>query len=293
MNRLITVLSYLDIFDQNSCLIKADANVSIKASGYKRVEIKNITGFRQIERALFYEVERQKKEVEEDKQIVQETRAWNSESTFSLRTKETEEDYGYIIDTDLVEIDIKDWKVKVPELAEAKLTRFTQTHKIKKLDAEVIAAEKGLADLFEKVAEEINPELAAKWLRRELVRVMNYNKKTYRDLKIDERHLVGLLRLVENKKITDATAKTILEKLMEYPFDVEKYVQDNNLLLVSDKQELEKVCKEALKENPMAVEDFKNGEKKALNFLVGKVMQKTKGKAKPDIVHKILSRLIR
>jgi len=300
MNRLITILSYLEIFDQNSCLIKADANISVKESNYSRVEIKNITGFKEIERALFYEVARQKKEVSEGKKIKQETRAWNSElgTTFSLRTKETEEDYGYIIDPDLTKIEITDsWikqiKKEMPELAEEKLKKFTETHKIKQLDAEVIAAEKGLAEMFEKVAENVDPLLAAKWLRRELVRVMNYNKKTFADLEIDETHMIDLLKLVESKQITDTTAQKIMEKLMEKPFDVNKYVKEHNLLAVSDTLTLDKFCKEAIKENPMAVEDYKNGEQKALNFLVGKVMQKTKGKATPKIVHELLKRLIK
>jgi len=300
MNRLITVLSYLEIFNQDNCIIKADANISIKESGYTRVEIKNITGFKEIERALFYEVARQKQEVKEGKKIKQETRAWDSEqgTTFSLRTKETEEDYGYIIDPDLTKIEItdlmiKEIKKKMPELAEEKLKKFTEKHKIKALDAEVIASEKGLAELFEKVAEKVDPVLAAKWLRRELVRVMNYNKKTFADLEIDETHMIDLLKLVESKKITDTTAQKIMEKLMEKPFDVNKYVKEHNLVAVSDTMILEKFCEEAIKENPIAIEDYKNGEEKALNFVVGKVMQKTKGKANPKIVHEILKKLIK
>ena len=112
MKQLITILEYLEIFDVDNCIIKADANVSIKESGYIRAEIKNITGFKDIERALKYEVQRQKKEISEGKKLKQETRAWNSDKglTFSLRTKEVEEEYGYIIDPDLVRIELKkDW----------------------------------------------------------------------------------------------------------------------------------------------------------------------------------------
>ncbi|MBI3036048.1 Asp-tRNA(Asn)/Glu-tRNA(Gln) amidotransferase subunit GatB [Candidatus Woesearchaeota archaeon] len=175
MKQLIGVLNYLEIFDINEGIIKADANISIRESGYKRVEIKNITGFREIERALFYEVKRQK---EEAHKIEQETRAWDSEKgiTFSLRKKETEEDYGYIIDTDLTLVEITDkWireiKKVMPELAQEKIKKFIGMD-IKRDDAEVLASDKFLANMFEKVAEEINPLLAAKWLRRELVRVL-------------------------------------------------------------------------------------------------------------------------
>lgn len=297
MKQLIGVLNYLEIFDINNGIIKADANISIKESSYKRVEIKNITGFKEIERALLYEVKRQK---EEAHKIEQETRAWDSERgiTYSLRKKETEEDYGYIIDTDLTLVEITDkWineiKKHMPELAQDKVKKFVEKHKIKKEDAEILAAEKELAEMFEKVAEEINPILAAKWLRRELVRVLNYNKKELHEVEIDENHMIDLLKLVEDKKITDSVASKILEKLIEKPFDVKEYVKKEKLEAVSDVSELEKYCREAIAENPQAVEDYKNGEKKALNFIVGKIMQKTRGKATPKEVNEIILRLIK
>ena len=300
MKQLITVLNYLGIFDINRCIIKADANVSIKESNYKRAEIKNITGFKEIERALKYEVERQKHDVAEGKKIVQETRAWDSQNgiTFSLRQKEVEEEYGYIIDPDLVSIEINDELIKevksgMPELAQDKILKYLKKYKIKKEDAEVIAQERLLAELFEKVASEINPVLAAKWLRRELVRVLNYNKKEIHQLKIDESHLIDLLKLVESKKITDTTGQKLMEKLIEKPFDVNKYVEKEGLIAVSDKGELKKFCKEAIDENPKAIEDFKSGNEKALQFIVGQVMRKTKGKASPKEVNEILKELLK
>ena len=299
MKQLITVLDYLEIFDVNEGIIKADANVSIKESNYTRVEIKNITGFKEIESALLYEVNRQKEEIKHGKKIHQETRAWDSEKgiTFSLRKKEAEEEYGYIIDTDLVIIDItQKWlneiKKHMPELAQDKVRKFVEKHKIRKEDAEVIAAEKELAEMFEKVAEEINPILAAKWLRRELLRVLNYNKKELHDVEIDEKHMIDLLRLVESKKITDNVASKILEKLIEKPFDVNEYVRKEKLEALSDVSELEKYCMEAIADNPKAVEDYKKGEAKALNYIVGAVMRKSKGKATPKEVNEIILRLI-
>ena len=297
MKQLITVLNYLEIFDINEGIIKADANISIKESGYKRVEIKNITGFKEIERALLYEVKRQK---EEAHKIEQETRSWDSERgiTFSLRKKETEEDYGYIIDTDLTLVEItgkwlNEIKKQMPELAQDKVKKFIQKHKLKKEDAEIIAAEKQLAEMFEKVAEEINPILAAKWLRKELLRVLNYNKKALHEVEINEKHMIDLLKLVEAKKITDNVASKLLEKLVEKPFDVKQYIKKEGLEAVSDVSELEKYCKEAIAENPQAIEDYKKGEKKALNFIVGSVMKKTRGKATQKEVNEIILRLIK
>ncbi|MBI4452054.1 Asp-tRNA(Asn)/Glu-tRNA(Gln) amidotransferase subunit GatB [Candidatus Woesearchaeota archaeon] len=300
MKQLITVLDYLEIFDINNGIIKADANVSIKESGYTRIEIKNITGFKEIERALMYEVNRQQNEIKNNKKIHQETRAWDSERgiTFSLRKKETEEDYGYIIDTDLVVTEItgkwlSEIKKHMPELAQDKVKKFVDKHKIKKDDAEIIAADKQLAEMFEKVAKHVNPELAAKWIRRELIRVLNYNKKELKEVSLTEKHLVDLLKLIEQRKITDNIGQQIIEKLVENPFDVNEYVKKEKLEAVSDVLELEKYCKEAIAENPKAVEDYKKGEAKALNFIIGSVMRKSKGKATPKEVNEIILRLIK
>ncbi|MFC1768811.1 Asp-tRNA(Asn)/Glu-tRNA(Gln) amidotransferase subunit GatB [Nanoarchaeota archaeon] len=294
MKQLIKVLSYIGIFDENNGIIKADANISVKESGYIRTEVKNITGFKEIERALNFEIDRQRQE-----KVVQETRAWDSSTgvTFSLRTKETEEDYGYIIDPDLTAITItKDMineaKQSLPELAHDKISKFMEKHKLKKEDAEIISAEKELAELFERVAEEVDPILAAKWLRRELVRVLNYGKKALKDIELDEKNLIILLKLIETKKITDTVGQKLMEKLIEGSFDVEQHVKKEGLIAVSDTKEIEKFCKEAIEENKKAIEDFKSGNEKALNFVVGSVMRKTKGKATPAEVNKILKKLI-
>jgi len=300
MKQLISVLNYLEIFDIDRCVIKADANISIKESGYTRVEIKNITGFKEIERALKYEVARQKSVVEDGKEIVQQTRAWDSDKgiTISLRKKEIEEEYGYIIDPDLTIIEItKDWlkeiEEKMPELAKEKVKKFVEKYKLQATDAEVIASEKLLAELFEKVAKEINPLLAAKWLRRELMRVLNYNKKDLKDVILDEKHLIELLKMVEGKVITETNAQKILEKLIEKPFSPKEYVLKEKVKVIADVKQIKKFCEEAVKENPKALEDYKAGKQEAFNFLVGQVMRKTRGQADPAAVNKIMKEVIK
>ncbi|MFH1054070.1 MAG: Asp-tRNA(Asn)/Glu-tRNA(Gln) amidotransferase subunit GatB [Candidatus Woesearchaeota archaeon] len=300
MKKLIKILGYLEIFDIENGIIKADANISIKDSGYVRSEVKNITGFKEIERALKYEVERQKKEISDGKKLVQDTRAWDSDIgiTRLMRTKETEADYGYIIDPDLVVTEItNDWiddiKADMPELGQDKVKKYINDYKIDKIDAEVIAAERLLAELFEKVANEIDPILAAKWLRRELLRVLNYNKKSMKELLLDERHMIDLLKLVESGKITETSAQKIIEKLVEKPFDVNKYVEKEKLGVVSDKKEIEELCKKAISENPEAVRELKAGNEKSFNFLIGKVMQATKGQADPKEVNSVMKKLLK
>ena len=302
MRRLITILNYLEIFDQQHCIIKADANISIKDSGYTRVEVKNITGFKEIERALQYEIKRQRDAVKSKEKIIFETRAWDAEQgmTFSLRSKESEEDYGYILDPDLVPIDITQEMIahtrkNMPELAHDRIKRYISQHKIPEIDAKVIAEERKLAELFEKVAEEIDPVLAAQWLRRELVRVMNYTQTSFEQLKIDETHLIELLGMVEKREITDAVGKKLMEKLIEAgdkPFSPREHVKREGLGVVSDTAAIEKLCAEAIAENAQAVKEFREGNEKSFNYIVGQVMKKSRGKAAPKEVNEILKGML-
>ena len=175
LKRLLTILNYLGIFDPELCIVKADANVSIKP--YERIEIKNINGFKEIERAITYEIERQKKLISENQPIKQrETRGWDADKgiTNFQRKKEEEADYGYIIDTDLVPIDIskefiEKTKKELPELPQEKTARYIKEYKLKKEDAEVLANDYELALLYEKaVSMKINQSFAAEWIRREV-----------------------------------------------------------------------------------------------------------------------------
>ena len=187
---------------------------------------------------------------------------------------------------------IKEVKATIPELAQDKIKKYIKQG-ISLTDAQVIAQERLLAELFEKVAEQINPVLAAKWLRRELVRVMHYTKKELHQLEIDEKHLIALLRLVESKQITDKTAQKLMEKLIATPFDVDAYVEEEGLIAITGKEEIEQFCRQAIEENPKAVEDYKAGNQKALQFIVGQVMRLSKGKASPKEVNQIVKKLLK
>lgn len=296
MKKLVTILRHLKIFDIKKCIIKADANVSIKESGYKKIEIKNITGFREIERALKHEIERQKAEITEGKKLVQETRGWNSELgiTYPLRKKETEEDYGYIFDPDLVAVETSAYlkKITLPELPEQIKNRLVNLG-VSEVDAEIISSEYVLVDFFDTLTKrKIDPLLAANWLRRELLRIANYKRIELDDLKIKAEHLAELLEMVQKREITVPVAKKILEKLAIETFSPQQYVKKEGLIAVSDVSELKRLCEEAIKENKKAVSDYKAGNEKALNFIIGQVMKKTRGKATPAEVNKILKDLI-
>ncbi len=294
IKKLNTIISYLNVFDNKTGTIKADVNLSME--GFERVEIKNVNGFQAIEHAAIYEAGRQEKLIKEGHGIkVRETRGWDDSKGITIfqRSKESEEDYGYIFDTDLTMIEISneqlnEIKKSIPEMPHEKISRYIKELRLEKIDAEILAAEYLLADLFEKVAKEVNPLLAARWLRHELLRVVNYGKKELHEIELDSKHLIQLLALIEKKQITDNNARKILERLIEKPFDVPEYVEKNKLKVISKESDLANVIKEAVKENPNAVKDYKAGKEGAFNFIVGSIMKKTRGQAKPDVVKKLL-----
>jgi len=205
-------------------------------------------------------------------------------------------DYMFIPEPDLPAIEIEDDYVDkiqatLPEKPHEKIDKFLRLG-VEKMDAEVLASEIVLATLFEKISKKIEPKLAAHWLRREFVRVANFNNLDLDKVPITDKHLIDLLTLVQNKKITEKIAQGMMNKLAEKPFDVLDYVKKEKLESVSDTKELEKFCKQTIDENPQAVTDYKKGEEKSFNFLVGKVMAKTKGKATPKEVNEIMKKLL-
>lgn len=295
LKKLMNILGYLGIFDQDTCIIKADANVSIKEKKYTRVEIKNITGFKEIERALNYEVERQKTQ-----EVKKETRGWDDVKgiTYSMRSKEEEADYGYIVEPDLPTFHIsEEWinsvRSQIPELAHARAARWIKEWKIDPVDANVIAADIEVADLFEQIAKKVNPKTASHWVRREVLRLMNDNKQTLKETQFDAKGLIEVLDLYEKKKITNKIAQNIIRELASKKFSPIAFVKENKLETVSDEGALDALCKKVISEQPKAVEDYKKGEEKSLMFLIGQVMKHTKGTASPQMVRELLITLLK
>lgn len=292
LKRLITTLSYIKAIDPNAG-IKSDVNVSVSPE-FLRVEVKNVNSFKSIVASINYEAKRQEKLVSSGKRVSMETRAWieSSQETVFMRKKEAAMDYMFIPEPDLVAIEVKkEYSDRIeqglPEKPHKKMERYVKL-KVDSDDAEILSSEIMLAELFEKVAKEINPVLAARWLRRELLRVLNYSKKEIEELEMDERHIIQLLKLIESKRISDEIARRILEKLAEKPFDVNEYVKKEGLMLLGDESELDRLCHTAIIANPKAISDYRKGEEKALNFLVGQVVAKTKGRADARVVKEMI-----
>ena len=289
LRQLILTLSYIKALNKDAG-IKADVNVNIKGIS-KRTEIKNVNSITEIVKAINSEIKRH----ELAKPQQQETRRWNSEKnkTELMRLKEQAEDYRFIPDPDLPAIKItksliKKIKKSLPESPMQKLEKIIKHHKINKQDAEVLTKNLEIVELFEKVIEKIPPQIALPWITVEWLGVLNYNKKTMDDVKINTQHIIELLKLIEQNKITPLKAKDILRKFIPTSFSPMEEAKKHES--ISDEKEIEKIIDNIIKNNQKSVSDYKTGEQKALNFLIGQVMQATNKRADFLTVKKILEK---
>ncbi|HLD11128.1 MAG TPA: Asp-tRNA(Asn)/Glu-tRNA(Gln) amidotransferase subunit GatB [Candidatus Nanoarchaeia archaeon] len=290
MRYLLTVLKYLQIYDVKEGIVKADLNVNI--AGCSRVEIKNVSGFKDIQRAIEYEITRQKKLLNDGEPIVkQETRGWDGSKTNFQRYKEQEDDYGYIFDTDLVPVETAKYLkgLKLPELPKEKKLKYVKQG-LKLDDAEVIADDYELAELYESI-KVMDRLFLSKWIRREVPRVLNYTKKSLDETFIAN-HLGKIINLILNKKITERVGQKLMELLSEKDLDIENYIKEHDLSSLANENELIIVCKDAIKNNKQIIQQYKSGNEKSMNFLVGIVMKETRGRADPKRIREIIFSLI-
>ncbi len=292
LRKLVLTLSYIKALNKDAGL-KADVNVNIKGVS-KRAEIKNVNSITEIVRAIESELKRH----ELVKPQQQETRRWNSETgkTELMRTKEQAADYRFIPDPDLPVIKITKQRIdeiekNLPESPMQKLEKLIKKHKINKVDAEVLTKNLEIVELFEKVAEKITPNMALPWITVEWLSVLNYNKKTMNDVEINPLHIIELLELLQQNKITPLKAKDILRKFVPKSFSPLQEAKSSEL--IDDEKELEKIIDSVIRANQKSAEDYKNGEQKAFNFLMGKVMEATQRRADFQLARKLLERRLK
>lgn len=285
LQKLIRILQYLGVYDPETCAVKSDANISL--NGGNRVEIKNITGVRDIADALQTEVERQRRLQENGGTVTQETRNWDAEkqTTTSLRSKESEEDYGYIFDPDLVNLDIPTERVEqvrgeLPELPDEKRERFMDAYGVGEELADSLITDSALADAFEDAVEAVGADLAASWFSGPIKKTLNYHELSYSESPLRSEWVVTVLEKLANDEIADNAAETVIREMVDEPRPPEDIIAAEGLEK-SGGDELAGWVQEAIDENPEAVEDYESGDESAINFLVGQVMQKSQGSADP------------
>ncbi|MFB6167069.1 MAG: Asp-tRNA(Asn)/Glu-tRNA(Gln) amidotransferase subunit GatB [Candidatus Nanohaloarchaea archaeon] len=292
LQKLTRILEYLGVYDRGSSSIRSDANISV--GGGNRVEVKNINGTRGVEEALEHERKRQERVHGRGEEVRRETRNWDSEAekTTSLRSKEEEQDYGYIFEPDLVEVEVESGRVegarkRLPELPDEKRSRFIEEYGIEEELADSLITDPNLADTFEEASEEVGAELAASWFSGPIKKTLNYHEISYSESPLKEEWVVDVLRRLQQGEVSDQAAEKVFREMVEEPREPGEIIEDEGLAR-SRGDELEGYVEEAIEENDEAVADYRGGDGEAINFLVGKVMEKSGGSADPKEVRELL-----
>ena len=294
LQTLRNIVEHLGICDcKLSGSMRVDANISIE--GFSRVEVKNISSIRDVEKALSYEIIRQQRQIAKGLQIIQETRHWDevNKVTLSMRTKETAQDYRYFPEPDLVlyAIDknrVQRLKEKLPELPRERALRFVKEYKIPRYDAIVLTSSKSIADFFEETVKLYNkPKVVSNWMMSEILRYLKERDVEIYESFITPKKLVNMLKLIDEGTISGKIGKKIVKIMVNEDKIPQQVVKEQGLVRISDVDEIRRLIDKVFEEFPKAVNDaLKNP--KATEYLIGQVMRKTRGKADPRITAKLV-----
>ncbi len=298
MERLSSILEYLGVYDpKREMSLRIDANISI--NGGERVEIKNITGFENAERALNYEIVRQNGMARMGTMIKRETRHFDAElkNTKALRKKEYEEDYGYIFDPDLPMITLNKQFVdslmeKMPELPEQRIARMIKEHRIPDNYAGVIVyTSKPMADFYEACLKlENKPELIASWIVNYLLKSLNWRSERVEDSKVKPETFVELIRMIDKGEVTERYAKELIKVYVDTGKSPKALAAKEKMALTES--DIVKIVKDVIGKNEKTVAEFKSGKGEALQFLIGLVLKETKRQADPKAIKGIIEKEI-
>ena len=302
LKKLYQIVTYLGICDGNmeEGSFRCDANVSVMPAGSDtfgtRAEIKNVNSFKFVKAAIEYEIARQCELIEDGGTVVQETRLFdpNKGVTRSMRGKEEAHDYRYFPDPDLVPVVISgDWVTRVknelPELPEAKYSRFLSEYSLPEYDADVLTSSRPLADYFEQCAQACgNAKAAANWVMGELTRSLNDNGTSLEQCPVSPGQLAGLIVLIDKGTISGTIAKKVFEELWKNGGEAAAIVEQQGLAQVSDTGAIEAAIDQIMAANMGQVEEYRGGKDKVFGFFVGQVMKAMKGKANPAVVNDLL-----
>ena len=297
------VLVYLGVCDGNmeEGSLRCDANISLRPAGATelgtKVEIKNMNSFRNVQRALEFEVLRQAKALTVGERIMQETRLWDADRgyTRSMRSKEYAHDYRYFPEPDLVPLRLeRAWideiRRALPELPRARRQRFVTDFGLPAYDAEVLTQSRALAEYFEAAVREFpNAKVVSNWVMSELLReIPGDDDRAVAAAPISPQRLAGLLKLIDDGTISGKIAKDVFEKMFRSGEDAATIVRREGLTQVADTGALGRIIDDVLAANPKPVDDYKKGKGAAKGALVGLVMKATAGKANPGLVNQLL-----
>jgi aspartyl-tRNA(Asn)/glutamyl-tRNA(Gln) amidotransferase subunit B len=303
LSKLKQIVQYLGICSGNmeEGALRCDANVSVRQKGAEKfgvnTEVKNMNSFRGVEKALTYEIKRQIGILEKGGTIEKETLLWDEkkEMVFTMRSKEESHDYRYFPEPDLVTLAISgEWLDQVrkdlPELPGKMRERFIRDYRIPEYDAEVLTTSKELADYFEEcVKNYTDGKKVSNWVMTEILRELNEKKIELKDFRISPLDLAGLLREIDQGKISGKMGKEVFAEMAQTGKEASRIIEEKGLMQITDKKDLTLIIESVIKEYEENVKRYHDGEKKLFGFFVGEIMKKTKGKANPKLVNEILA----
>jgi aspartyl-tRNA(Asn)/glutamyl-tRNA(Gln) amidotransferase subunit B len=304
LKKIHAILRYLDVCDGNmqEGSFRCDANISLRPVGQKefgtRTELKNMNSFRNVQNALEYEVRRQRDRLLDGEKIVQETLLWNPDTnrTESMRGKEDAHDYRYFPCPDLIPIQIsEEWIEEIsktlPELPDDRKARFVSQYELPVYDAVILTSERELADYFEASLQSgATAKKVSNWIMTELLRELK--GESIATCRVLPAQLGRLIAMIDAGTISGKIAKTVFLEMMASGKDAEQIVKEKNLVQVSDEGELITMVEEIVAANPVQAEDFRNGKTKLMGYFVGQLMQKTKGKANPQLANELFTKAL-
>jgi len=307
LRKLRAILMFLDICDGNmeEGSFRCDANISLRPKGQKtlgvKTELKNMNSFRNVQRALDYEIRRQTALLDQGEAVIQETRLWDAARgvTSAMRGKEEAHDYRYFPDPDLVPIVVDpDWvkaiRENLPELPETKKERFIREYGIPEYDAEVLTSSKSLANYYESCLQVYpQPKIVSNWIMSELLRELKRDEREIEECPVPARNLGEMLKLIDEGLISGKIAKSVFEEMYRTGKEAAVIVKEKGWVQVTDTSAIEKAVEEVLARNPKEVEEYKKGKQKVFGFFVGQVMKATQGKANPQLVNEYLKRMLK
>lgn len=305
--RLRQLLRWLDVSeaDMEKGHLRCDANVSIREKGAQyfnpKTEIKNVNSIVSLRDAVQTEIERQIRQIEAGKAVEAWTLEWDEEAGVlrKMRSKETEADYRYFREPDLLPLRIdKAWRQEIlrhlPELPLERRARFISQYGLPEYDADILTTERSLSEYFETAVQLYSgdPKRVSNWLMNDVLRLMNDRGLLARELRLIPAHLAEVIRLVDTGMINISTGKSLLEKVENTGRSPVEIVQQEGLAKVSDEDAIRAICAEVLAEYPDQVATYRNGKTTLIGWFVGQVMKKTRGKADPQLTRALLEEIL-
>ena len=300
LKKIKSILQYIDVSDckMQEGSFRADVNVSVHKKGEPfgtRTEMKGMSSFKSISRAIEYEKNRQINELEKGNIIIQETLRWDDleGKTFPMRNKEDAQDYRYFPEPDLGIIQLSEEYVEnvrkqLPEMPESRKNRYMNEIGLSEKDSNSITSSKYLSDLFEEAGKiSGNYKAVCNWINSDIARILNEKELEPEEIPFTAEELAEMIKLIDKGTISSSIAKKVLDELFENPRDPNKIIEEKGWIQISDETQIKEVVLKVLSENEQSILDYKAGKDRALGYLVGQAMKQTKGKANPKMLNEM------